>query len=135
MSNLQRRLMARSPVQFLWPQVETIEDFAEYAWTPGNPLPSTIEPYRGSREIPADRDFYLLDCATNLHVRAFKSVGRAVKYLCDNQKIGEYRVIKGLWPDPFALLMAHDINHISPVYISLIDYDHYTQWITDHENK
>ncbi len=51
-------------------------------------------------------------------------------HMCEG-RIGSFSVVKGSWPDPYALLLANDAVSISSRWLSLIDYDHFRMWFED----
>lgn len=110
--------------RFLLPQVETIQDFVDEAFV--------LAPVRGSkREAPPENAFFIehLPGWERVYIRADRNHGRAVRSQCCENRIGGYRVIKGAWPDPYALLLANDDLHIASPWISLIDWQGYRDWL------
>ena len=130
----------RSGRTFLLPEIETIEDFVELAWFVDHEEPPIgAEPYRGARRVEPARDFYFLGSQPTgvvdggrwlpLYVRARRGYGMAIKAQCTDSRIGGFKVIKGSWPDPYALLVAYDQNHIAAPFLSLIDWPGYVRWL------
>jgi len=140
--NLERttrtRIMEGKRIHWLFPEITSIADFVDDVWLPQlNLLPPEADhqPYRGARSISSRRDYFYLDNYTPagrwmpVYVRANSRVGKGIKARCTDNEIGGYRVIKGAWPGPYALLMASDQYHIAHVYVSLIDYPEYQDWL------
>lgn len=130
------QVQLRSGRNFLYPEIETIEDFVELAWFPDfEEAPTGVEPFRGSRAVSPARDFYFLDGTltkgrwTSLYVRAKRNYGMGIRNYCTEGRIGSYKVVKGAWPDPYALLLANDGHHIASPFVSLIDWVGYCQWL------
>lgn len=135
-SHILRQYELRYGSKFLLPEIETIEDFVDLAWWRDyEPAPAGVEPYRGDRSVSPARDFYFLHGATlrgswrSLYVRAKRSHGMAVASQCSDNQIGAYKVVKGSWPDPYALLLANDNYHIANPFISLINWCDYVDWL------
>jgi len=120
---------------FLFPEIDTIEDFISSVWIKGTEPPKEFGPYRGDRTISPLRDFYHIEGNVDdnhdwvmLYVKAKKEYGRGIAKHCSNNKIGSYKIVKGSWPDPYALLLANDDYHIASPFISLIDWNDYQEW-------
>lgn len=132
----------RHGITFLAPEIETIEDFVDLTWFPDFEDPPTgVEPYRGRRSPAPARDFYFLDGAyinkrwTALYVRAKRQYGMAIATRCCDNRIGSYKVLKGAWPDPYALLLASDGHHIANPFVSLIDWEGYHAWLATQRDR
>lgn len=120
---------------FIFPEINTIEDFVSSVWIKGTEPPQEFGPYRGDRTISPLRDFYFLEGEDvdhePIYIKAKKEYGRGIARHCSNNKIGGYKVFKGAWPDPYALLLANDEYHISAPFISLIDWNGYQEWLDE----
>ena len=124
---------------FLAPEIDTIDEFVDGVWFPelrDEPTNFGHQPYRGHRAVDPKRDYYLLQTlhveggpSQPLQVRARKPIGLMVAKHCTDKRIGRFQVIKGGWPDPYALLLAHDHWGLKSPLISLIDWEHYKRWL------
>lgn len=123
---------------FLFPEIDTISDFLEDWYVPGHSNPKgSLEPYRGDRPVDPLRDFYFLQGQhvegqwTTIFAKAKRQYGIGIRSRCTNQAIGGFAVVKGGWPDPYALLMANDRLHIAQPFIALIDWEDYKAWVAE----
>ena len=112
----------RADKAFLLPKIETIQDFiesAEIALESPSRLHYPIEYQYSSKGRGI------------LYGLAFRYHGKAVASRCTDHTIGRYEVLKGGYPGDLALLRATDRYGIKNVWISLISWSGYQQYLEE----
>ena len=107
---------------FLLPEIESIQQFLES---------SVFASESPSRLHYPIETLWSPEGFKTLYALAYRPHGKAVASRCSDHTIGRYEVLKGGYPDDLALLRATDRYGIQNVWISLISWSGYQQYLEE----
>ncbi len=121
---------------FLMPEIETIEDLVENHCVlvdrPGSSGTCGMEYFWFLKgrwlDVVAD-ELTGKGYWGKVYIAPGRNRSRAIYPHMSEGKIGGFEVVKGSWPDPYALLLVKDTRAITQRWLSLINYEDYQSWL------